>query len=216
MNEELWKKIIVLHNTNKALFIWCEDNGVQLKSFLQPNNELKNAWEHVVRAKANELGVTGAPNPEYIKRNLDKVLGHEYRAFFDICDWLSMNLRARLINLLAPYDNAAINAVIPDYYTDVRPKLDQICNEIAKLRSSKDIALTDDIQKHVEDYNGIINKLISDVTKISTAIPALEEFKQKNTKVESKGYGKEIVLLILGAIALALAEWVFSFLPGKK
>jgi hypothetical protein len=211
MNEELWKKIIVLHNTNKALFIWCEDNGVQLKSFLQPNNELKNAWEHVVRAKANELGMTSAPDPEYIKRNLDKVLGHEYRAFFDICDWLSMNLRAKLIELLQPYDNTAINTIIPTYYTEIRPQLDKICNEIAKLRSTKDIALTDDIQQHVNDYNEIIKKLIADLTRISTCVPALEEYKCKNTKVESKGYWREVGLLVIGGVILAFAEWIFSF-----
>ena len=216
MNEELWKKIIVLHNTNKALLIWCEDNGVQLKSFLQPNNELKNAWEHVVRAKANELGISGAPNEEYIKKNLDKVLGHEYRAFFDICDWLSMNLRARIIESLNPYDNETINAIVPAYYTEVRPKLDEICNGIATLRSTKDIALTDDIQRHVNEYNEIIKKLIADVSKISTCIPALEEYKKKNKVVESKGYQKEISLLIIGAAILAFAEWVFSFFGEKK
>lgn len=216
MNDE-WKKIIVLHNTNKALFIWCEDNGVQLKSFLQPNNELKNAWEHVVRAKANELAVSGQqPNDEYIKKNLDKVLGHEYRAFFDICDWLSLNLRSKIIDLLSPYDNGTINAVIPDYYTEIRPKLDEICKGIANLRSTKDIALTDDIQKHVNDYNTIINKLIADVTAISSRIPALEEYKRKNVVVESKGYWKEIKLLVIGAALLAFAEWVFSLFGTKK
>jgi hypothetical protein len=216
MNEELWRKIIVLHNTNKALFIWCEDNGIQLKSFLQPNNELKNAWEHVVRAKANELGINGSPDAEYIKKNLDKVLGHEYRAFFDICDWLSMNLRAKIIEILGPYDNTTINAVIPDYYTEVRPKLDELCADIASLRSSKDISMTDNIQKHVEDYNEIIKKLIADITKITTCIPALEEYKKKSAVIESKGYWKEIGLIIIGGIALAFMEWIFGFFGGKK
>src|SRR5271157_4774385 len=110
MNEKLWEQIVVLHNTNKSFFIWCEENDVHLKSFLQPNNELKNAWEHAIRAKGNELGMTGVKDDKYIEFNLQKVLSHEYRAFFDICDWLSLILRQRIQDTLKPYDNETINA----------------------------------------------------------------------------------------------------------
>lgn len=219
MNKGLWETIVVVHNTNKALFIWCEENGIHLKSFLQPNNELKNAWEHVVRAKANELGIGPEPtNLDYIKANLDKVLGHEYRAFFDICDWLSMNLRKRVIDHLGPYDNETINAVIPRYYTEIRPKTEQLCNEIAKLRTSKDIAREDDIIKHVHDYNAIISKLIEDLTNISTSIPALEEHKAKKRIIEKRSEVKfqrwDVIKLIFAAVVGAavslFGKWLYD------
>ncbi len=209
MNEKLWEKIVIIHNTNKSLFIWCEENDCQLKSFLQPNNELKNAWEHAIRAKGNELGLTGKPDNKYIENNLESVLSHEYRAFFDICDWLSINLRQRLIQTLQPYDNETINAVIPNYYIEIRPKADKFCDDIAKLRSSKDIAIDDEIIAHVGGYTTIINTLIEEeVTNLSSKVAGLEEHKCKKETGERKGYWKEAILVIIGAVLFAVGEWV--------
>jgi hypothetical protein len=216
MNNELWGKIVTVHNTSKALFIWCEESDIRLNSFLQPNNELKNAWEHAIRAKANELGFTAEPanNADYIEANLDKVLGHEYRAFFDICDWLSVNLRKRIIDYLGPYDNEAINAVIPTYYTDIRPKYERFCSEIAKLRATKDIGKSHEIVEHVADYNGIVLELIGQMETISASVPALEEYKRKQKSSGSKGFRKELFLVALGAALFALGEWLVAKLSA--
>jgi hypothetical protein len=215
MNEELWETIVIVHNTNKSLFIWCEENGVELKSFLQPNNELKNAWEHAIRAKANEMGLTGEPNADYIQKNLHKVLSHEYRAFFDICDWLSVNLRQWIIKTLKPYDNETINAAIPNYYTEIRPKAERFCNEIAELRSTKDIPLREDIIAHVEKYRTVISHLIGERAVISSKIGGLEEYKAKKQKDEVKSLRKERSLVIIGAIIGGAALVLFEMLKSK-
>ncbi|MCX6930783.1 MAG: hypothetical protein NT154_47410 [Verrucomicrobia bacterium] len=212
MNEEVWKKIVVVHNTNKSLFIWCEENGVELRTFLQPHNELKNAYEHLVRAKANELGLAGGPpDASYISANLEKVLAHEYRAFYDICDWVSMTLRKQMIDLLGPYDNETINTVVPNYYSDLRPKLDKLCTDIGNLRSSKDIALGHVIHDHVTAYTKIIDTLIESLSKITSSIPALEEHKKRKAVAEARGARKvqtwgiiKGVFLVLLGVALAL------------
>jgi hypothetical protein len=159
MHDELWRKIVILHNTNKSLFIWCEEHEVELNSFLQPNNEFKNAWEHVVRAKANEIGLNGEPNPEYQKATLEDALSHEYRAFFDICDWASVILRSRAIDLLKPYDQASISAAIPNYYSKMRPDFEIAIEKIAGLRGGKDIAQSGSILDRVEEYKAILVNL---------------------------------------------------------
>jgi hypothetical protein len=159
MHDELWRKIIELHNTNKSLFIWCEENEVCLVGFLQPNNEFKNAWEHVVRAKANELGLSGTPNLDYQKATLEDALAHEYRAFFDICDWASVILRKRAIDLLKPYDEKTISSVIPNYYSEIRTNFENASTSIAALRGGKDIAQSGDILDRVREYKAIIVNL---------------------------------------------------------
>ena len=168
-------------------------------------------------SKAAELGILTPPNVDtYVEESLTDALAHEYRAFFDICDWLSMNLRKRLIDLLQPYDNETINSVIPKYYEDIRPRCDSFCSEIAKLRTAKDIGLPADIIAQTEKYNRIIQGLMEDVSKISQCVPALEEYKSKKGKRESKGYWKEVGLLAIGAVLLAVAEWFMGFFSKGK
>jgi hypothetical protein len=156
--QEIWRAIVILHNTNKDIFIWCEENEVNFKSFLQPNNELKNAWEHVVRAKANELGLVGTPDPDYQKKCLEDAMAHEYRAFFDICDWASIIFREKFIEMLKPYDEKTINAVIPDY-PEIRAKFDQASAIILGLREGKDIARGADILHRVDTYKTVLENL---------------------------------------------------------
>ena len=213
MHEEQWQKIVVVHNTSKSYFLWCEENGIQLKSFLQPNNELKNAWEHIVRAKAIELGIKKSDNPKYVEESLNDALAHEYRAFFDICDWLSMTLRKKVIDQLGNYAPETITTVIPDYYSRIRPTLDRACNEIARIRGSKDIAQSD-ILNHVTAYDAILKELIKDVQSMEQCVPAMEEHKRKTKKSESSKSRKElwigIIIGVIGSAVLVFGEWLIS------
>ena len=219
MHEPLWTKIVTVHNYNKTFFIWCEENGIGLKSFLQPNNELKNAWEHSVRAKANELGITideNTPNAAdltYQESCLKDALKHEYRAFFDICDWLSWTLRTKVQEDLAPYDHEIISEVIPSYFSEIRPNLDTASHEIAKLRCKKD-AEASDILFHVERYNSVLTALNKDVEKIRKSVGALAEFKKKKKVSKIKDY---LLVVVVGAAFLAffdhlgeIKDWILT------
>jgi hypothetical protein len=202
MHEVLWTKIVTVHNYNKTFFIWCEENGIGLKSFLQPNNELKNAWEHSVRAKANELGMAidennpNAPDGNYQENCLKDALKHEYRAFFDIGDWLSWTLRTLVQKDLSPYDHEAIAEVIPAYYSEIRPRLDAASQEIAKLRCKKD-AEAGDILAHVEKYNSVLTGLIKDVENIRNSLGALNDYTKRRKKSKIKEF---LIVIVLGAI----------------
>lgn len=43
--DELWKRIVVVHNTAKALYLFAEEQGPGFKRLLQPDNEWKNSAE---------------------------------------------------------------------------------------------------------------------------------------------------------------------------
>ena len=100
--EELWKLIVLLQETVKALVIWAEENDVdKLETFLQPIKEQRDALEHLCRVKAAELGLkTGGEDiDKYILINIEKAIGHLYRAFFDAADFLCIILRERYYTL---------------------------------------------------------------------------------------------------------------------
>lgn len=143
--------------------------------------------EHRIRAKASELGLkNGGPDEAYVRENLDAALGHEYRAFFDVCDWLSVQLRKKIRLTLEPYSTAALNAAVPDYYKEVRPQLEKITLEIAAGRSGKDIAVQGDLLQEVTRYNAVIARLKAFVVSLPAAVTALESFKQKEAVVISR------------------------------
>lgn len=176
--EELWRKIVVIHNYTKAHLIYCEEANIEHKTFIQPRNELCNALEHVVRSKARELGVTSGleETSTYCQANLDKVIGHEFRAFFDVCDWLGMILRERTLAELEGYSVDAIHKAIPNYFSEIRPRLEKIPEKIAEVRSRKDIG--GDILQEVEEYNRILGELKTFCRELYACKPSLNAFRK--------------------------------------
>lgn len=171
-NNEIWRKIVTIHQYSKVLIIFCEENDIQHRTFLQPLNELKNAYEHVIRAKACELGMS-LKSLDTVPVDLDRALGHEYRCFFDICDWLSVQLRERVLKGVDSFTKEMICEVAPEYYTDIVPTVDRINREIAQLRADKDIAKGGGLMATVEGYYKVLTHLAETVGQLDTKIPAL-------------------------------------------
>ncbi len=128
MSSDKWSKIVQLHRATKTLTLLSEEHELkEWRKFLQPAMEEVHALEHIMRAKAAELGFLADLEPDnklgYIEKNLDKAIGHLYRAFFDTADWLSVIIRQKIITALETYDNRCITAVIPEYYKEKLEKL---------------------------------------------------------------------------------------------
>ena len=50
MNNKIdWKNIIEYYNTIKSLYIECEESDPELKTNLQPLNEFRAAFDHLMR-----------------------------------------------------------------------------------------------------------------------------------------------------------------------
>ena len=64
-----WKSLVEIHNHAKSIILCAEEFDPQFQDFLQPILELRHSLEHIVRAKAAELGINGevdAGNQDYI------------------------------------------------------------------------------------------------------------------------------------------------------
>ena len=95
----------------------------------------------------------------YIKGNLEKAYGHEYRAFFDTADWLAYNLRHNLrerINVI-PYNKR--NQLIPNCKETIK-LLNQYPFEISNLRNDKDIVKESDSDETIKEYENLLKQLI--------------------------------------------------------
>jgi hypothetical protein len=60
---------------------------------------------------------------------------------------------------------------------------------------------------------------MADIVIIAKSVPAMEEYKRKKLAEEAKNDGKEYKFIavgaVIGAIALALAEWLFGLFSKK-
>lgn len=178
--EQILKTLNIYHFA-KELLIYNEIIDPDGYTFPQVLNELRNAYDHFNRALAAKLEVRGKKNEkEYIDSNLDKALGHIYRACYDCLDWLSINVREEIMRDLKPYSHEAIKEVMPEYYNEILPLIPKYEREIAKLRDDKDIAHIDTDSLH--RYQEILKDLTDIRQRIKDSISALADYDSKRNR----------------------------------
>lgn len=216
---ERWGRLIEIHNHAKSVFLLAEEFDPESKDFIQPAMELRHGLEHVVRAQAALLKINsdaGVQSHEYVAHSFDKAIGHEYRAFFDAADWLSVRMRERITDTLAPYSHECIEAVIPDYYRNLRARVDQVCRQIATIRGAKDVARNTDIEAkvgrseeaiaEVGKYRTVIAELAEIDEKVQSSISALVDWSRKNRRSVFLGWFLSAV--VGGLITGIVTAWV--------
>jgi len=73
----------------KALILYSEEVDPESRSNLQVIKELRDAFDHLMRVIVARVGnqtSPGATDPEYCSKNIQKAIGHIYRAAFDALD----------------------------------------------------------------------------------------------------------------------------------
>lgn len=216
ISPERVRAVCTLFFRTKALMLKAEELDNNNGAFLQPTLELKAAFDHVVRALAREYGVTQngtGSNDQYVDHQLDKSIGHIYRAYFDTADWISINFRETVKAHLNSYDNADISTVIPEYFKEISPRFSDYETEIARLRAEKDISTEgDDLFNR---YESLLERLGEDVRTVVRMIPALDEHASKRKRTERRTFWRGIadhaLKYIVGAgIGAALAWLAFT------
>jgi hypothetical protein len=225
--EEMWRAIVEIHNESKAMFLLCEElERQQFKTFLQPYNELRHAYEHAVRCKANELGLDGSPpDVDYQWRSLARTLGHEYRGFFDCADWLAVILREAIQDTLRPYAPPCIQAILPNYYGNQQIRVIEISEAIARIRGDKDIARkkgADGVAKdpsvlgEVRDYKAMLSELQDIHKSVLRAVPALLEYKRNSRREDRRKWTWSIMASVLAAAIGAAGALAWNAMWAKK
>lgn len=191
----------------KDLIIRAEESDPNGFTFAQPSLEIKAATDHIIRALSFQYGFPFASDkaePDYTSKQLDKAIGHLYRAYFDTAEWIVMNLRDPIRDKLKDFSNPTILAVLPDYYTTVYPDISRIENDISALRSEKDIGQNN--SDHLFDrYEKISQKLMELKGRMNIAIPAMVEHDKKAKTDTQKNRLFELVKIAVAAIVSFIA-----------
>jgi hypothetical protein len=213
MHDDLLKQIVELYSETKAIQILAAElSSDEFLEYLQQIKEHRDAHDHIVRALANQYSLDCDQTDETRQRmNLDKALGHEYRAFFDSADWLSVTLRERIAKMVRPYGPSCLDDVLKDYSSKTRIRITAICREIAARRNSKDISQPGGILDDVHRYKGILDELSGIHDQIEAAIPALEE---RRRALRREAIGGRIVEMVV-AVVIAAVIGTGTFFLGR-
>ena len=183
---KMWKTIVRVHNQTKALILFAEELDPQHDFFWPPLVQQRDTLDHIVRAQ-NALLTIEEKSPEekteaskYIDKQMDKALGHIYRAFFDVADWFSIIIRERIEAIVSQYSRSTILQELPDFAEIVDIPVENICETIAGLRATKDIGTPTDT--NIESYVATVNQL-------SEILKTVRSYQTKFDQVESANIG---------------------------
>ncbi len=196
------QKLCELYFAVKELIIYFEENNPEQDTDIQLINELRNAFDHLMRAFAVWLKIKQEKSPyKYIQTNIDKAFGHVYRAGYDTLDFLVLIFKEIIYKDISQYPTEAINKIIPEYYTKIRPLIYDLNEKITKYRKEKDVSSENYIQ--LFEYIKDIKKLVEYHKEISKKIPALNEYhlklKNEQSQENKKNWIKELTIALAGA-----------------
>lgn len=211
---ELLKKLADLYTQAKSLILYSEEIDPTARSNIQVIKELRDANDHLMRvlaARLSEFPPNGSTEAGYCEKNLDKAIGHVYRAAFDSLDGTVMSLREKVVEVLANYPLAAIKDVIPNYW-ELRTKLDKLTQDVATHRAAKDVAgnVGETLNLYIQDTEHI--KVF--YTQIIQAGPALDDYLKCHKKEETQEDKRHFKVHTAAGLAYKTIAAIFVLLVG--
>lgn len=194
------EELYTLYDKVRQSIILAENFDKERKMYVAPINQLRSALDHIFKA------VNSAENEIQSEYELKEAKEHLDRAGYDALELLAASLGNAIVEKVAQYDTKALTAVFPTYFTEIKPKITDIKNCVATLRTDKKI----DSEKSFSAYFDQITELIDIDKKVDTMIPSLEEFKQKERKSERKVWIWGLLSSIASGLIVGLLVYYFT------
>lgn len=190
--DQLLKEITELYLYYKELALYAEE--LRTESFLPPINEIKDAFDHLMRTYSVTYGFK-EKNGDYIITNLEATFRHLYRAVFDLFDYIRIYQKDIIDQKIDGFSRVTLTDVFPEYFQEIVPGMDRCMKEIPLYKSEKDIGDPD--LNTVKKYLELVRQLRDYTLKIDEKLPALIQYQEKMKKEKRIDY---FILFIIGAI----------------
>lgn len=150
-----------VHMYTKHYLLIAEELSEEGVAFLQPLKEHRDAYDHISRIFALSLkdNDTNLDIEAYILDNVKKAFGHEYRAFFDMADWLTYICRKYIREELS---NKAKRKKYQELYDfeETKKFINQLPFNIANFRENKDVSKEQPLLEEVLEYKKVMDELL--------------------------------------------------------
>lgn len=145
----------------KEVAIIAESMDTLNKAYIQPLHEFRYCLDHFMRSIDNEQE---KKSEEIVKKSIVSAIGHLQRTYSDSVEWMLVNVKEEYINVLNQYTNEQIQAVFPEYYTIIRPELEEIGNIVDKYKNGKSVELATDIENGETELSDSELKMLKNIT----------------------------------------------------
>jgi hypothetical protein len=197
--------IVLIYNKVKALIILAENIDIEKRLPLNTVNELRNALDHLIRFLGKQENVDGFDSIN-LELNLQQTIEHIYRAGYDACDVIAINLYQQIDDLLEPYNSHIIVTVIPNYYVEIKPKLEKLNKEIRNAKNIKGKLFS---VKYFDNYDNIIVDVLDIKIFLEEKIQSFNEIKIEHDKKDKFITSKNIIIALVTSLFVSS---IFYFL----
>lgn len=131
MSDNLVENLIYLKNLYIKAIALLENYDREKKSYIGPHNELRNAFDHIMRMiEKKDVEVS-------FYEEFRGAESHLLRAGYDAYELICINHINYIKNVLGSYSPNDISIGFSDYYSIIRPNIVDIEKETAKIREVK-------------------------------------------------------------------------------
>lgn len=134
------RELVELYLSVKRWILDAEELDARLESNIAAIKEMRDALDHLMRFIARYLEAKPEEHQEYLNLQIQKAHGHIYRAGYDSLDGVIASVLVRIQEeYLADLPPESIRDVLPEYWREYRPRLEEIRERAAGYRAAKDI-----------------------------------------------------------------------------
>ncbi len=199
----------------KNVILRVENNNKKI--YIQLYNELRYSFDHFIRAINWELEKEKTPsitdeqisNINFsVEKAISSSINHLQRAYSDICEWYYLQVKEICNNIIAPYTPEQISKALPNYYSLIKPNLQQIGSYLTvykENKTSENNNLND--EKNIILFSKQIEQLSEILNQIENAEVSLVELKSKERK---STLFKKIGLPIITAVSSGLIVYIIT------
>ncbi len=162
---KLISEIYEIYFYNKGLVIWSEELLENMKFFIAPVLEHRDAFDHLMNYYRGI--VKKSMSEEKLNGELESALHHEYRAFFDVADYICIGIRTLMNGYLKKLSKRKVQKNW-DKYVEVNKEIYNTSTAIANMRKERRMN-----QKSFNEYKEkleIVKTLYDDFIKKDLAI----------------------------------------------
>lgn len=212
-------KLAKIYIQAKELIIYSEEVDEESKSNLQIIKELRDAFDHLMRVISVRVGESsGKSDPDqYCQDNIEKAIGHVYRAAYDALDGTALSLKSKIHTNLNGVPSSCAKEIIPHYWEN-RANLEAATNSIVQQRTGKDVS-SGDLEHKFLQYLDAIEKLkeFHNLTLRHGVLlsECANEQSQGHKRTEASNLKVAIIAAALGAALALIATPAVSFISGK-
>jgi hypothetical protein len=219
LSAQLEKKFDALadaYQQAKTLILYVEELDISSRSNLQVVKELRDACDHIMRFFISRKGKPSASDLIAIQDsnlgNIDKALGHIYRATFDALDGAILSVKHSINIELLRFPPHIIADVIKDYW-QIKLELNRLVMEITSIRDRKEV--NENTGSLLNEYVKNVHQMSEVYRKIIYSGPVLEEAYVAAKKKEKREQKAALRIKIIGGLVVLIIGLVLGIILGK-